>query len=484
MASRLAQLAEQLTTGILGKATKPEAVANPSPIVPANLAGQTISAEVFEKAVKAAMPGNAAALDVLLKMQPSGDLGPVSMAIFKGLAAAIPGLLLLPAMAQTTGEVPFMRPLRKAFSPAMLTGLEITEAWRRGAIDRETADEKLAETGLSKEDAASLYKITEFRAGAQDIIRFAVREVYTPAIREKFKLDEGVDEVIKTAGADLTVAGVSDETLRKYWAAHWELPSVGMGYEMLHRGIITEAELDLLMRALDINPFWREKLKALSFTPLTRVDVRRMHKLGVLDDAGVLKAYRDIGYSPENAQLMLDFTLAANGNPEASEETFADREAKTKRDLSKSDILNGFIDGIVTEAEALKGLTTLGYSAAEAKYLVQHEQLEKAKARAKEIVKSVRLGFTGGIFDSTAAQQELLKTGLQAAEVNALLASWKLEQQSRVVMPTRSDVLRWLKGKRITEPEAVELLERQGVPDKFIELYVDENLPEGKERPT
>ncbi|GAH93918.1 unnamed protein product, partial [marine sediment metagenome] len=41
---------------------------------------------------------------------------------------------------------------------------------------------------------------------------------------------------------------------------HWSLPSPSQGFEMLHRGVIDEAELNMLLRALDIMPFWREKL--------------------------------------------------------------------------------------------------------------------------------------------------------------------------------------------------------------------------------
>ena len=82
------------------------------------------------------------------------------------------------------------------------------------------------------------------------------------------------------------------------------LPSIGQGFEMLHRRVIEDADLDLLLRALDVMPFWREKLKDISYNPLTRVDVRRMHRIGVLEEEGVFNAYLDVGYNEENAQLM------------------------------------------------------------------------------------------------------------------------------------------------------------------------------------
>ncbi|GAH79863.1 unnamed protein product, partial [marine sediment metagenome] len=70
--------------------------------------------------------------------------------------------------------------------------------------------------------------------------------------------------------------GLSKEWSERYWAAHWNLPSPQQGFEMLHRGVINVSELNMLLRALDVMPFWRDKLTAIAFRRLTRVDIRRM----------------------------------------------------------------------------------------------------------------------------------------------------------------------------------------------------------------
>lgn len=481
MASRIGQLAAALAAGLLGKPVTRGAITPATTVLPVDKDGKSLTSEALEAALKATTPGGAATVDFVSALTSGDDLGPLGGAIFKGLAAAAPGLLLLPAMAGITGEVAFMRPLRKHFSPAMLSGIEIIEGYRRGQFTREEADAKLAETGLSDEDRAALFKITESLPTATDIIRFAVKEVYTPSIREEFKLDQGADEVVRLAESDLKAAGVSEDTLRKFWAAHWELPSVTQGFEMFQRGIITEAQLDLLLRALDISPFWRDKLKLLSYQPLTRVDVRRMYKLGVLDDKAVIKAYRDVGYSPENAELLLEFTKQSAGDPEAGEETFSDREAKTQRDLSKTDIIEGLLDGLVSDTQAMTGLSVLGYTQAEATFLIAHARQQDNAARAKEVVKSVKTGFIGGVFAESQAIAELTKVGYSATVIKELTDTWKLELATKTVMPTRADILRWLKGERITRQQAEDALSRLGIPDQFAELYIDENLPAAKD---
>ncbi|GAI14199.1 unnamed protein product, partial [marine sediment metagenome] len=86
-----------------------------------------------------------------------------------------------------------------------------------------------------------------------------MREVYTPEIAEAFGQFDGLDEVVERASADIKAIGLTKETFAKYWAAHWMLPSVGQGFEMVHRAVIppvSTAEeplgLDRLMTALDI----------------------------------------------------------------------------------------------------------------------------------------------------------------------------------------------------------------------------------------
>lgn len=477
MASRLDQIVASMVSGLFGKAEKPESLTPALPVQAKTPQGTALVGEALEQALKTVAPGSPAIEALTLSLTANQSLGPVSTAIFKGIAAAVPGLLLLPSAAQIMGEVPFIRPLRKAFSPAMLSGIEIIDAHRKGAYEKDHALTLLRESGLSEEDAAALFKITEFYATPSDIIRFAVRDIYTPAIREKFRLDDGFTEVAAKASSDLFKAGVSEDTLRQYWAAHWELPSASMGFDMLHRGIIDEDTLKLLLRALDYNPFWQDKLIQLAYSPLTRVDIRRMFKLGVLDETAMHKAHLALGYNEENANLLDQFVIKSITDPEANEETLSDREATKQRDLTVSQLLDGLEEGILTSDLASKALRGLGYTEKEASFLVNQRLTQSRTAAAKDVVKSLRAGYVGGIYDDARVSQELAAAGFPSDEIAERIRTWKLELESRVVMPTRTDVLRWYKNRLITEAQARNQLERQGVPDTFIAIYLEENAP-------
>jgi len=194
-----------------------------------------------------------------------------------------------------------------------------------------------------------------------DIITMAVREAFTPAIAARFGQYEDLpSEYVTWAGKK----GLSPEWAERYWAAHWSLPSITQGFEMFQRGVISRDDLYLLLRALDVMPFWRDKLMQISYVPLTRVDIRRMYTLGVLNVSEVNKAYKDIGYNDENAARLTAFTVKLT--EQAAERSKA---AKTKALAAQAptwttaQTISFMKKGLITQDRAANELMLLGYDA-------------------------------------------------------------------------------------------------------------------------
>ncbi|GAJ24991.1 unnamed protein product, partial [marine sediment metagenome] len=166
---------------------------------------------------------------------------------------------------------------------------------------------QLDKLGLDETTREDLKKIMPFYPGVGDLVRFAVREVYYPDYVSKYGLEDEYPAEYEEAARK---AGLPPEQAKNYWKAHWVLPSILQGYEMLHRGVIGSEELGDLFKAVDIMPYWRERLEKISYRTFTRVDVRRMYRDNILDEAGVLRAYKDLGYDDEKALAMTEFTLA------------------------------------------------------------------------------------------------------------------------------------------------------------------------------
>lgn len=228
----------------------------------------------------------------------------------------------------------------------------LLELLRRNKVDKATVLAALRKSGVKEDWIEPVVELTERLPSLQDTILFLVREVFNPELRSSL----GLDLEYPTEATDkFKVLGVGEETAKNYWASHWRLPSVQLAFEMFHRKEITEDDLNFIMKASDILPKYREPIVNTAYRPLTRVDVRRMHDMGVLDDAGLTKAYLDLGYSPDNADLMVEWTKLYNqdvDNTAFAEET---------RNLTRSQITRLYGKSLLTREDALTSLQLIGY---------------------------------------------------------------------------------------------------------------------------
>ena len=354
----------------------------------------------------------------------------------------------------------------------LLNGYEIAALFRRGAINEQGRDEALAELGYTKERGDYLMSVTAEIPSARDVIAFAVREVYSPQIAEAFGQFEGVEEVLTEAADDIKASGMTEDAFRKFWAAHWLLPSVTQGYEMMHREIITSEQLDQLMVALDIMPWWREKLRDMSYAPFTRVDVRRMHKLGTIDDDGLIKAYKDVGYDEEKAEKLAEFTKAYNQEPETSEKTDVDIEKKTEKEATRAAVIKAYRSNLIGQADAITYLTDLGYTDKAIALYIASEDFALEEEITDEKIDTIRDAYVRRIYDYNKAVEILGTLNLPGAQVDTLLERWDIEKDARASRPSKAELFKMHKAKIIpTETLRVELV-AHGFSDKYIGWYM------------
>jgi gas vesicle protein len=264
------------------------------------------------------------------------------------------------------------------------------EAFLRGYITESEHDNILRKHGFTDNDIRLQKALYWVIPGVSDIIRMAVREAFTPEIAEKFGQYEDLPEAFVEWAAK---QGLSKEWASRYWAAHWELPSPQMGFEMLHRRIIDENELRLLLRALDVMPFWRDKLIQLSYNPYTRVDLRRMYTMGILSENDVYNAYLDLGYDREKARNLTEFTVRYYA-PE--EETTLDKY----RDLTRSIYISAYKKGVITREECKAYLLGIGYRENDAELLLSIADAELVLQYQKDDTIPLRTQTTNLVIDA------------------------------------------------------------------------------------
>lgn len=247
--------------------------------------------------------------------------------------------------------------------------MAVTELKRgviRGAYTDDYARALAAKLGVSSEQWLAYGKILQVRPSVNDFIQFAVKEVYTKELTDKFgQYEEFPQEFANQAKLE----GLGEEHAKQYWAAHWNLPSATMGYEMLHRGIINQADLKSLLKALDVMPFWREKLIALSYSNVTRVDARRLHAYNLYSDNDLLNAYRRLGYNETDAQKLVQFANYVEDEQE-------NPKKKKLKDLTYNTLLTAYRRGILSRSDTINQIMPLGYSREEVELLLKLEDYQ------------------------------------------------------------------------------------------------------------
>lgn len=332
----------------------------------------------------------------------------------------------------------------------------------RGFIDESELDTKLKHKAWSPQSIGLLKKAAFFVPPVQDLISMAVREAFSPDIAEQFgQYEDFPRNVLPHAKAQ----GVDEDWMRRYWAAHWALPSIQMGFEMLHRGVIEQPTMDLLLRAGDVMPFWRDKITAISFNPYTRVDIRRMHAVGVLAEEEVFTAYKEIGYNEDKANKLTAFTLALN-------EDEPEDDPLEINQLTRSSIINFYKDGIIDRDTAFEFLIGLGNTEPAAELYLKAADLDEELETRKELTALILARFKNGVLEFEQAEDALSELGLETRELQKATLKLVQERERDIKMPSRADLDKFLLAGIIDDSRYKQMVQLHGYSEEWAGNYL------------
>lgn len=338
---------------------------------------------------------------------------------------------------------------------SLLGVAECRELLLRGEISDDEHDKRLKELGFNETDINLLKKLYYYIPSPSDLVTMAVREAWRDDVAEKFGYDEDFPEEFAEWAEK---QGMSREWAKRYWRAHWALPSPTMAYEMLHRGIITKDELAMLLKIADYPKYWREKLIELSYSPYTRVDVRRMYQMGILTRDEVFKAYKDLGYDDEHAENLTQFTIAG--------------ASTTERDLTKSEVLKGYRYKLLSAEETKEALMKMGYDETEAEYYIALEDYNAEKQRKEDLLKRTKTEFTRGIIDRNEVYKRLSEANFNAKEIEYYLEIWDVSRETKPRQPSLTDLKAMFRARVIDEQTFRDELSNMGYSDRYIDWYI------------
>lgn len=289
-----------------------------------------------------------------------------------------------------------------------------------------------------------------------DIITMAVREAFTPAIAARFgQYEDFPPEFAQWAAKK----GLTKDWSERYWAAHWSLPSAQQGFEMLHRGIVNENDLDMLLRALDIMPFWREKLTKMAYKRLTRVDIRRMYGVGVLDEAAVYEAYLELGYNERDAQRMSEFTV---------KQTLATQSKFTSRD-----VVSAYTNYLIDRSDARVLLIEVGVKQENVEFVIKSAEYKRQWEFTESRISAIRNLYKKKVYTKAQAEAELGKLDLPADRTQVLMQQWYYEIKEEVPRPfTTAQTLGFIKAELIKKDRGIIELEQMGYDTEHINVFL------------
>ena len=146
-----------------------------------------------------------------------------------------------------------------------------------------------------------------------------------------------------------------------------------------------------------------------------------MFREGKITETDARLRLRELGYSPDEVQLLIELYRPAQRAEKAAKE----------RDLTTSQILTAFRYGLISEAEARAWLKDLGYDDREVDLLIRIEKVKiqsSVKERARDLSKTDILSMLAKqLLSPEEAKQMLIDIGYSEEEAELLVINKILE---------------------------------------------------------
>jgi len=367
------------------------------------------------------------------KKRPIGLMGALSF-----LGGTAVGYAMNPLMVLMK---PATHKLNQAITPEIIPVDALITLYYRREIDDDFFYAEMTKWGFDKAQADRLAKAYLYYPSPTDFIRFSVRDVFRPDIVKRYGYDTGWEETEKEI---------------------WELPSPTMAFEMFHRGLIEQKDIETLLRIADYAPYWIDKIIGISYTPITRVDLRRLYHAGVIDEERLFKGYKDLGYNEEDAKAITEWVIK-------------DVEEKD-RDLTKTEILRNYRIGRVTRERVKEMLIEIGYSEDEAEWILGYEDYKLSVEELEEEAMGIVKECEAGNITIDEADKKLTDLGLSMKVRERYLNKAKRAIKQSIKRPSTDDLKRWLKMGIISEDE----FRKEMIQNKWLDKDIDRFIKEIK----
>lgn len=290
----------------------------------------------------------------------------------------------------------------------------------------------LGQRGYTDARAKEILSVWKYIPSLSDLLRMAAANAFDPALVTKYGLNDGLPGEVLDWGQK---QGIPAEWIQKFWTAKWWAPNPTTALEMLHRGLISQDEVNDVFDLGNVPEFWRDKLTSLSYQQYSRIDIRRMHKAGTIKDVDLVPAFKALGFDDEKAGVMAAFTIQYNNS--------------SYRDLGQSQIVKAYRDSMISRDDAHDLLIALNYDEPTVEWILSMADWEEQLEIQTLYVSSIQENYKAARIGENDARAALMKLNLPGARIDALVEKWKPTRITETKMVSKTDLDKMFRAKVI-----------------------------------
>lgn len=359
----------------------------------------------------------------------------------------------------------------------------LMEAWIREFVSLDEMGKQLKALGFNHgPDRDTIRKLSFGLPGPADLIRFAVREAWDEDVVRQFGYDAEIENTggyrrfMELQGWNYNPQDVFPNIPDNmnipwpilYWRSHWTPMSPHQGYEALHRlrpnrvsrfteipGLrpFTLDDMRKLLKIHDFPPPMRDWLAAISYRPITRVDIRRMFRVGTIDNENELvERYMDLGYNERDARDLADFTIKS--------------ETESIQRKSRTAVVNAILKsqeiGLLDNLESARRLRLLGVDIESSRVMTETVEIKVNNSLALEALRTCKKLFLKGEIDGAELRVRLSEIGINDSRIAQYIRKWKLQCISKGKEVTGGQIRQSYLHGLITPQEALTRLQNIG----------------------
>ncbi len=314
----------------------------------------------------------------------------------------------------------------------------------------------LNQRGYTDIRAQEILSVWKYIPSMADLLRLASGNAFDANLTTKYGLNDDLPGEVLEWGKK---QGIPDEWTQKFWAARWLKPTPAIAFEMLHRGLITQEEVEDIFDFNEIPDFWRDKLQSTSYQQYSRIDIRRMHKAGVLKDTDLIPSFKTLGFDDEKAAQMASYTIQYNN--------------ASYRDLSQAQVIKAYRNSMISRDDAHDLLATLNFDEVTMEWLLSSADWDEQLEIQTIYVSSIQKRYLDALLGENETRAALMKLNLPGARIDALMEKWKPDRITERKMPSKTDLDKMYRGKIIDADTYKSEMYKLGYSWQYTSWYFD-----------